>query len=312
MYVYMLYVYVYIHMYVRNEFIRELAVRHAGFAVRHAKKLFEMQSCCIPGRKTCMSASHFHRSAGRFCISSCKTCMSARHFHHSAGPFTLLLLHYFMSIISSRQEVFASRAANPACRPAIFTSWPDRLRFCCFAISFPYGSKPARRPAIFTSRPDTLLFEGFCISGRNTCIAIFTGRPDPLLFYGFTISCPLGSRQKVFASRAAKHACRPAIFTSRTGCLLFYCFSTVLLSVISFSYRFQAGGFYTRACESCMSACHFHQSAGPFTISLSFYFPFASRQEAFASRAVNPACRPAIFTSRPDPLLFYYFAILFS
>ena len=30
----------------------ELGVRHAGFAVRDAKKLFEMQSFCISGSET--------------------------------------------------------------------------------------------------------------------------------------------------------------------------------------------------------------------------------------------------------------------
>ena len=91
----------------------------------------------------------------------------------------------------SRCNVFASRAANPACRPAIFSSRPD-----------------------------------------------------------------------AFASRAATPACRPAIFTSRPGPF------TIVLFYYFISIRFQAGGSCISGRKTCMSARHFHQSAGPFIILL--------------------------------------------
>ena len=144
-----------------------------------------------------------------------------------------------------------SRAAKPACRPSIFTGQPDRLLFYYFTISFPLGF----RQEVFASR-----------AAKPACRpAILTGRPDRLLFYYFTISFPLGFRQEVFASRAAKPACRPAIFTGRPDripFLLFYHF---------ISLRFQAGGFCISGRKTCMSARHFHRSAGPFT-TLLFHF----------------------------------------
>ena len=86
-------------------------------------------------------------ACGRFCISGRKTCMSARHFHRSAGPFTISLFHFhyapgrrFLHLepqnlhVGSRflhvgppilrvrcalappTDFFAPRTANPACR----------------------------------------------------------------------------------------------------------------------------------------------------------------------------------------------------
>ena len=61
-----------------------------------------------------------------------------------------------------------------------------------------------------------------------------------------------------------------------------------------------------------MSARHFHRSAGPLTLYyFTISFPLGSKWEVFASRPAKPACRPTIFTSRPDRLLFYYFTISF-
>ena len=61
-----------------------------------------------------------------------------------------------------------------------------------------------------------------------------------------------------------------------------------------------------------MSNHHFHQSAGPFTILLFYYFiSIRFQAEGFASRVVKPECRTTILTGRPDRLLFYYFTISF-
>ena len=67
--------------------------------------------------------------------------------------------------------------------------------------------------------------------------------------------------QQVFASRAAKPACLPTIFTSRPDRLPFYYFISI---------GFQAAGFCILGRKTGMPARHFHQSAGPFTILL-FY-----------------------------------------
>ena len=127
---------------------RELGGQHAGFAVRDAEKLSEMQSFRISGRKTCMSAHHFHRLAA----------------------------------------VFASRVAKPECRTTIFTSRPDCLLFYFFTISCPsrqrflhLGSRnlnvePPFSPVGRTVYYFTILLfhvrsvpgRGFCISGRET------------------------------------------------------------------------------------------------------------------------------------------------
>ena len=137
----------------------------------------------------------------------------------------------------SRCNFFASRAAKPACRPAIFTGRPDRLLFYYFISIWVQAGV-------------------FCISGRKTSAGPFT-------IYLFTISFLFGSRQEVFASRAAaKPACRPAIFTGRPDRLLFYYFISI---------GFQAGGFCISGRKTCMLARHFHRSAGPFTV-LIFHF----------------------------------------
>ena len=209
--------------------------------------------------------------------------MSASHF--TGRPDPLLFYHFTISFpLGSRQEVFASRAAKPACRPAHFHKSAGPFTIYYFTPSFPLGSrqedfesraaKPACRPAIFTGRPDPLLFYYFTISfplgsrqevfaaraAKPACRpAHFHRRPDPLLFYHFTISFPLSSRQEVVASRAARPACRPAIFTSRPDPLLlpfYYCMSI----------GFQARGFCISGRKTCMSARTFSPSAGPFTI----------------------------------------------
>ena len=103
----------------------ELGGRHAGFAARDAKTLFEMQSFRISGAKP-----------------ACRP-----------------------TIFTGRPAVFASRVAKPECRTTIFTGRPGRLLFpvllfhrfqaevfashlsrnrvllYCFTISFPCGSR---------------------------------------------------------------------------------------------------------------------------------------------------------------------------
>ena len=50
-----------------------------------------------------------------------------------------------------------------------------------------------------------------------------------------------------------------------------------------------------------MSNHHFHQSAGPFTVLLFYYFMSVRFQaEVFASRVAKPECRTTIFSGRPD------------
>ena len=332
----------------------------------------------------------------RSCCPRCKkTVRDAKILHlgappplHVGAPFSPVGQTVYCFTISfplgSRQERFTSRAATPACRPAIFTGRPDRLLFFSFLLSSSQdgfasrAATPACRPAILTGQLDRLLFYcfyfhwipgTFYISSHHPCMSArhfhrsarpFTiylfhfhwvpGRnvlhlePPPLhvglpfspvgqTIYYITISFPFGSRQERFTSRATTPACRPAIFTGRPDRLLFYYFISI---------GFQAGTFYISSRHPCMSACHFHRSARPFTILLFHFhsvpgrnvlhleppplhvgppfspvgqtvycftisFPFGSRQERFTSRATTPACRPAIFTGRPDRLLFYYF-----
>ena len=259
------------------------------------------------------------------------------------------LLFYYFTIsfpLGSRQEVFASRAAKLACLTTIFTGWPNRLLSYYFTISFPLGSRqevfasraakpecrttispvggavyyftislfhfhwvPGRRflhlapqnlnvgPPFSPSGRRRLLFYYFTISfplgSRQEVFAsraakpecrttIFTGRPDRLLFYYFTISFPLGSRQEVFASRAAKPECRTTIFTGRPDRLLFYYFT------ISFPLGSRQEVFASRAAKpECQTPI------------------FTGRPAVFASRAAKPECRTTI-TGRPDRLLFYF------
>ena len=153
------------------------------------KKLFEMQS---------------------FCISARKTCMSARHFHQSAGPFIIFLIHFH-------------------CVPC--------RRFLHLGPQF----SPV---------------------GRSV--------------YYFTISFPLGSRQEVFASRARKTCMSARQFHQSAGpftiLLLFYYFISIGFQAggfcISGSKTCQAGGFCISGRKTCMSAHHFHRLAGPFVDSL--------------------------------------------
>ena len=75
-------------------------------------------------------------------------------------------------------------------------------------------------------------------------------------------------RPAVFASRAAKPACRTTIFTTRPDRLLFS-YITILL----FHFHWvPARGFCISGRKTCMSDHHFHHSAGPFTIFLPYYF----------------------------------------
>ena len=150
----------------------------------------------------------FHRSADRFCNSGRKTCMSAHHFHQSAGPFTTLLFYYFISIgfkaggfcISGRKTCmsahhflrspgrFCIRAAKPACRPSIFTSRLDRTLFYSFTVSFPLSSRQ----------------EVFCILGRQVGPPSFLHVGPPILH----VPPHPSISQWFFASRTANPACQ--------------------------------------------------------------------------------------------------------
>ena len=162
---------------------RELTGRHAGSAVRDAKKLFGMQSFRISGRETWMSDHHFHRSAGRFCISGRKTWIP----FPPVGP----TVHYFTISfpLGSSQEVFASRAAEPECRTTIFTGQPGRLLFNYFIFSI--GLQP----------------RGFCISGRKTWMSDYV-----LLHLG-----------QPFCMPAHVFACRPNVSPTSSAALLGMC-----------------------------------------------------------------------------------------
>ena len=177
-------------------------------------------------------------------------------------------LHVGASFSSVGRTFFESRAAKPACRPAIFTSRPDRLLFYCFAIFLFY---------YFISIG--LQAGGFCISGRKTCMSArhFHRSASPLtflLFHYFTISFPLGSRQEVLHLGPQNlHVAPP-----------FYRPFTILLFTIYFTSSLSLGSrqevFASRAAKpACRLAI------------------FQGRPRAFASRAAKPACRPAIFTS---------------
>ena len=73
---------------------------------------------------------------------------------------------------------FASRAAKPACRPAIFTRRPDRSLFICFVISIGLGSRQevfASRAANPTRPPKHRISQGFFASraANPTCRLTF-------------------------------------------------------------------------------------------------------------------------------------------
>ena len=238
---------------------RELAGRPKPACPR-CKKLFEMQSFCISAAAPACGPTIFTGLPRCFCISTRHPCMSARHFDqsrleppplHVGAHFHRLLFFYFTIFIS---------------------------------IGFHAG--------------------GFCISSRHPCMHV--GPPfSPIcraifLFCYFTISFPFGSRQEVSASRVATPACRAAIFHQSAGpftILFFYDFMSIV---------FQAGGFCILSHHPCMSAPIF--TGYCFSILL-FSFPLGSMQEAFASRAATPACMSARhFHQSAGP--FYYFAIL--
>ena len=139
---------------------------------------------------------------------------------------------------------------------------------------------------------------GFCISSSHACRpAIFICRPGRILFYYFTISFPLGSKQEVFASRAATTACRPAIFTSRT-----VCYFTISFPLIS---RQEAFAF--RAATTGMSALHFHLSVGPFTILLFHFHWVPGRRFLHLEQPRLPVGPPFLSVSRAV----YYFTIYY-
>ena len=229
--------------------------------------------------------------AGGFCILGHKTGMSARHFHRSAGPS---IFYYFTFTISfplgSRQEVFASWAARPACRPAIFTGRPDRLLFYYFIFTgFQAGGFASRaaklecRPIIFTDRPDRLLFLLFYfysfisfhwvpgrrfISGRRMSARHFHRSAGPStisLFYFYDFIC---TRFQVggFCILGRKTCMSARHFHPSTGPFF------ILLFCDFISMKFQAGGFCISGHKTRMSARHFHRSAGPFPILLFYDF----------------------------------------
>ena len=193
--------------------------------------------------------------------------MSDHHF--TSRPDRLPFYYFTISFpLGSRQEVFASRAAKPECRTTI-TGRRGRLLFYYFNFHW----VPGRR--FLHLGPQNLnVGPPFSPGGRRR-----------LLFYYFTISFPLGSRQEVFASRAAKPECRTTSFTGRPDRLLFYYFT------ISFPLGSRQEVFASRP-----------QNLNVRPI-------FTGRPAVFASRAAKPECRTTIFTGRPDRLPFYYFTI---
>ena len=115
-----------------------------------------------------------------------------------------------------------------------------------------WAAKPACRPAIFTGRPDRLLLYYFISIGFHfilSCIG-FTDRHRRFFLH-------LGPQNS--------HVGPPFSPIGRTvNILLFYFYDFI-------SIRFQAGGFCILGRKTCMSARHFHWSAGSFTILL-FHF----------------------------------------
>ena len=168
-------------------------------------------------------------------------------------------------------KVFASRAAKPACRPALFTSRPDHLLFYDFTISFPLGSKQEG---------------GFCISGRNACMSArhFHQSAGPfaiLPFYYFTILLFFSFSMSLFYyfisirffaggfCISGRMTCMSARhFTSQPDRLYYF---TILLFYYFISIRFQAGGFCISSRKTCMSARHFHHVVGSRPNRLLFY-----------------------------------------
>ena len=126
------------------------------------------------------------------------------------------------TVFTGRPAVFASRVAKPECRTTIFTGWPGRLLFYhyyyfyyfCYFLRFYYFSSIRFQAEVLASR----------VAKPECPTTIFTSRPDRLLYYYFIISFPFGSRQRLFACRAANptRPPHPSIFQS------FFCISDSL------------------------------------------------------------------------------------
>ena len=196
-----------------------------------------------------MSARHFHQlyyfailvlhyfisigfQAGGSCILGRKTCMSAQHFHRSAGPFTILPFFYFPILLLhfhwvpgrrflhlGPQNLHVGPAFSPVGRTVYYSTV---LLFSYFTIAFPLGSrqevlaswaaKPACRPATFTGRH---LPELFCISGRQPCMSahVFCMSGHPILHVRRTLASP----------RAFLHLGPPILHVDSRFCLSAKC-----------------------------------------------------------------------------------------
>ena len=180
-----------------------------------------MQALLSEMQKSCLMQ-------GFFCISGRQTCMTACHFHRSAGPFAILQFYNFTISfpLGSTQGFLHLGPQNLHVGPPFS---PVGRTVCCFMIlRFYYFISIG-----FQAR-------GFCISAaRPACRPPFAPVGGP-----FTISLLHGSKQEVFASRAAKPACQPA---SRKLLHLGFHRSagpfTILLFYYFISIGFQAGGF---------------------------------------------------------------------
>ena len=106
--------------------------------------------------------------------------MAFRAAQPACATFTVGRNYFTISSpLGSRQEVFASRAAKPACQPAIFNGWPDvfasrAAKPACRLTFFAFRAANATCPPHPTS-PRVFV----CISDRQSCMLalLFACRP---------------------------------------------------------------------------------------------------------------------------------------
>ena len=156
----------------------------------------------------------------------------------------------------------------------------------------------------FTGRPAVLASRAAKPECRTTS---FTGRPAIFASRAKKPECRTTSftgRPAIFASRAKKPACRPTIFTSRPDRLL-VCYCT-----ISFPLGSRQEVFASRGRKTCMSAHHFHQSAGPFT-TLRFYYFISIGFKAGGFLHLGPQKLHVGLPFSPVGRTVYYFTISF-
>ena len=261
------------------------ACRPAIFTGRPDRLLFYLEFFAFRATTTCMSASHFHRSAGPSTI-------LLFHFHwvpgqrflnlgpqnpHAGPPLSPVTISFPLGF---RKWDFASRTAKPACRPTILTGRPECLLHFTILL-FHFHWVPSRR---------------FLHLGPQHLHVAPPFSPGGRTVYYFTWSFLHLGPQLL--------ACRPVIFTCRPDRLLFYYFISI---------GFQAGGFYISGRKTCMSARHFAPGGRTvcYVTILLFHFHWVAGRRFLHLGPQKPSCRPAIFTGRPDRLLFYHVTISF-